>query len=64
MTASALGAQRLRYFIHDDFDAFRMELREALSAPAARRANEDWRVARLWAHCARVVVDIKVCDPS
>jgi hypothetical protein len=55
---TATDAQPLRYFIHDDFDAFRMELAGGLVDAAARGAYETWRVARLLSHRARVVVDI------
>ena len=58
MTQTAAGAQPLRYFIHDDFDAFRMELAGGLVGGAARVAYEAWRVARLLARRARLVVDI------
>ena len=58
MTTTAAGAQSLRYFIHDDFDAFRMEVSGSLAGSAASTAYEAWRVARLLARRARLVVDV------
>lgn len=58
MNPTAAGAQPLRYFIHDDFDAFRMEIAGSLVGPAAQRAFEGWRSARFLACRARRVVDI------
>ena len=58
MTTTAAGTQLLRYFIHDDFDAFRMEISGGLVGSAARAAYEAWRVALLLARRARLVVDI------
>ncbi len=58
MNPTATDAQPLRYFVHDDFDAFRMELAGGLVGAAARGAYETWRVARLLSHRARLVVDI------
>jgi hypothetical protein len=40
MTTMAAGTQPLRYFIHDDFDAFRMEVSGSLvAAPPVRRTK-------------------------
>lgn len=58
MNSTAAGAQPLRYFIHDDFDAFRMEISGSLVGPAAQKAFEDWQTARFLARRARRVVDI------
>jgi hypothetical protein len=58
MTTMAAGTQPLRYFIHDDFDAFRMEVSGSLVGSAAGAAYEAWRVARPLASRARLVVDI------
>ena len=56
MTATAPGTQPLRYFIHDDFDAFRMEISGGLVGSAARGAYEAWRVERLLARRARLLI--------
>ena len=58
MTASPAGTPPLRYFIHDDFDAFRMEVSGGFVGSAARRAYEAWRAARLLARRVRPIVDI------
>jgi hypothetical protein len=58
MNPTAAGAQPLRYFIHDDFDALRMEISGGLVGPGAQKAFEDWRSARSLVRRARRVVDI------
>ena len=58
MTTTTAGVQPLLYFIHHDFDTFRMEISGSLVGRAAQEAYEAWRSARLLARRARVVVDI------
>ena len=58
MSAAALGGRPLRYFIHDDFDAFRIEISGNLAGRAAQKAYEAWRSARSMALRTRMVVDI------
>ena len=58
MNPAASGAHPLRYFIHDDFDAFRIELSGSLVGRAAQKAYEAWRSESLLGRRARLVVDI------
>jgi hypothetical protein len=58
MNPAASGADSLRYFIHDDFDAFRIEISGSLLGRAAQKAYEAWRSASLLSRRARLVVDI------
>ena len=55
---TAIATQPLRYFIHDDFDALRMEIAGSLVGSGAQRAYEAWRVAHVLARRARLIVDI------
>ena len=48
----------LQYFIHDDFDAFRMEISGGFVGRAAQKAYESWRSALVLARRDRFVVDI------
>jgi hypothetical protein len=52
------GAQRLRYYLHDDPDAFRMELAGSLTQPDAQSAYHAWRTARSVLGGRPVIVDI------
>ena len=58
MNPALSGAHPLRYFIHDDFDAFRIELSGSLVGLAAQKAYETWRSASLLGRRGRLVVDI------
>jgi hypothetical protein len=58
MNPAASGGHPLRYFIHDDFDAFRIALSRGLVGRAAQKAYEAWRSASLLGRRARLVVDI------
>ena len=58
MNPAASGGHPLRYFIHDDFDAFRIELSGSLVGRAAQKAYEAWRSASVLRRRARLVVDI------
>jgi len=58
MSAPAAVVPSLRYFIHDDFDAFRMEISGSFVGRAAQKAYESWRSALFLARRARLVVDI------
>jgi hypothetical protein len=58
MSAPAAVVHPLRYFIHDDFDALRMEISGSLVGRAAQRAYESWRSALFLTHRARLIVDI------
>jgi hypothetical protein len=55
--ATVLG-ERLQYFIHDDFDAIRMEISGSLLGAAARRAFDTWRRAAMIGSRRRQIVDI------
>jgi hypothetical protein len=52
------GIQMLRYYLHDDPDAFRMELEGSLTQPSAESAYHAWRTARSVLGDRPVVVDI------
>ena len=58
MSAPATAISPLRYFIHEDFDALRMEVAGSLAGRAAQRAYESWRSALSLTGRARLVVDI------
>jgi hypothetical protein len=58
MNPVASGGHPLRYFIHDDFDALRIELSRGLVGRAVQKAYEAWRSASLLGRRARLVVDI------
>ena len=47
----------LRYFIHDDFDALRMEISGSLVGMEAQKAHESWRSALFLARRTRLLVD-------
>lgn len=57
MNPAASGGHLLRYFIHDDFDTFRIELSRSLVGRAAQKAYEG-RSTSLLGRRARLVVDI------
>ncbi len=48
----------LRYFIHDDSDASRMELAGSLLGVEARQAFDSWRRTAAMAHHTPLIVDI------
>ncbi len=48
----------LRYFIHDDFDAIRMELAGSLLGVEAQKAFDSWRRTAVMAHHTPLIVDI------
>ena len=55
----AIGGDRpLQYFIHDDFDALRMEISGSFIGRAAREAYEAWRRWILMVRPQPVVIDI------
>jgi hypothetical protein len=58
MTASSAVVPRLRYFVHEDFDALRMEIAGSLVGRAAQKAYESWRSAFFLTRRARLVEDI------
>ena len=58
MNPVASGGHLLRYFIHDHFDALRIELSRGLVGRAVQKAYEAWRSASLLGRRARLVVDI------
>lgn len=64
MSSAALGLEPLEYFIHNDFDALRIEMAGTLSGAAARSAYEESITAlRLW-HQRRLIVDITYVDQA
>jgi hypothetical protein len=45
MTMTAMKNERLQYYIHDDMDAFRLELSGSLSGEGARSVYHAWQTA-------------------
>lgn len=52
------GSQTLRYFLHDDPDAFRMELGGSLTHPGAESAYRAWQSSMPVLGGRPVIVDI------
>jgi hypothetical protein len=52
------GGGRLQYFIHDDFDALRMEMSGSLAGRAAQKAYDAFRRAVLLLRRQPLVIDI------
>jgi len=55
---AAMFGPRLQYFIHDDFDAMRMEISGSLLGAAAQKAFDTWRRATAMAGRRQLIVDI------
>jgi hypothetical protein len=64
VSSAAFGLQRLEYFIHNDFDALRIEMAGTLSGPAARSAYEESITALRFWHHRRLVVDITYVEQA
>jgi hypothetical protein len=58
MSLATSSGQPLQYFIHDDYDAFRIEISGSLVGRAAQKAYEAWRTASLMARRQTRVIDI------
>lgn len=58
MSPTAGGGRPLQYFIHDDFDALRMEISGSLAGTAARKAYDAWRRATFLVGRQLLFIDI------
>jgi hypothetical protein len=58
MSPTAGGGRPLQYFIHDDFDALRMEISGSLAGTAARKAYDAWRRATFLVRRQLLFIDI------
>lgn len=58
MTPTARDARPLQYFIHDDFDALRMEISGSLAGRAAQEAYDALRRESFMARRQPLVIDI------
>ena len=53
-----MTSQPLQYYLHDDWDAFRIELSGPLSGQGARSVYQAWRTAISAAAARRLIIDI------